>query len=78
MQNINWLEVLIAMVVGVAIWQFSTRLTKWFRKEGMIREPIGKYGWGFVKGDFKARYGRLILICAVLAIIFYIIYKVVV
>lgn len=75
MQNINWLEVLVVIVIFGVMSRIVIAIIKSLRKHKYIREPIGKYSWGFVRDDFKARWIGLILVCAVLAVIFYFIYR---
>jgi len=75
MQNINWFEVLLSMGAFTVMYTIVTVLMKQLRKHKIIREPIGKYGWGFVKDDFKVRWIMIVLVCVVLAVIFYFIYR---
>ncbi len=61
----------IAVIISFFVIGF---LMPFLRKHKFIREPIGKYGWGFIKDDFKFRWIIVIPIVCVLAIIFYFIF----
>lgn len=52
-----------------------TYLMPFLRKHKFIREPIGKYGWGFVKGDFQIRWLQTSAVIIFLGILFYLIYR---
>ena len=53
----------------------GTGLTGWFRKEGYVRQPTGKYGWQLTKADFKINHPiSIIVIGIILAVVFYLVY----
>ena len=69
MNPIIW-SIIIVVAVGL-----GTSLTGWFRKQGYVRQPTGKYGWQLTKADFRINHPVVLLIIFfVLAAVFYLVY----